>query len=531
MSFTTVAHRLWRFHGGLHPAYHKAESTREPVMSARLPQRLALPLQQHIGVPAKPVVAVGDHVRKGQLLAQAEDYVSASLHAPTSGTVTAIMDLPVAHPSGLLAPGIVLEADGRDEWGELPPPLTDYLSADPAQIRKRVREAGIVGLGGAAFPAAVKLNPGPDVPIELLILNGAECEPYITCDDMLMRERAPAIIGGLLIIRHTLQAKAAIIGIEDNKPEAIVAMSQALAAFGAQAEGVQIQRTPTIYPTGGEKQLIRILTGREVPSHGIPAEIGMVCHNVGTAAAVYDAVMAGKPLISRYVTVTGEGVRQPRVLEALIGTPVSELIEQCGGYTRQARRLIMGGPLMGFALPSDDVPVVKGGNCILVAGEWVTADAARPVMPCIRCGACAEVCPAKLLPQQLYWFARAKNFDRIQDYHLFDCIECGCCAVVCPSHIPLVQYYRFAKTEIWAQERERHKADLARKRHEFHLARLEREKEERAAKMRKKKEALHHPEEGGAETDPKQAAIEAAVARAAARKAAAAPARDEEVQG
>ena len=516
MSITHHLTKLWKFNGGLQLADHKAESTQHPVLRAQLPQQLILPLQQHIGATAKALVGIGERVRKGQLLAVADGYISAPLHAPSSGTVTALEERPVAHPSGLSAPCIVVETDGRDEWCELPLPMANYLAMDPAVLRQRIREAGIVGLGGAAFPTAVKLNPGPNVRLHRLILNGAECEPYITCDDMLMRERAREIIGGLLIMRHALQVSDAMIGLEDNKPEAYDALTTALADFGSEANGISIRQVPTIYPAGGEKQLIRVLTGRAVPSHGIPAEVGVVCHNVGTAAAVFAAVMAGRPLLSRYLTVTGKGVQRPRVLEVLLGTPVWHLIEQCGGYTDHVERLVMGGPMMGFALPSDAVPVVKGSNCILAASAAEIAPPA-PAMPCIRCGACAEVCPANLLPQQLYWYAKAKDFDKVQEYHLFDCIECGCCAAVCPSHLPLIQYYRFAKTELWAQERDKQKADMARRRHEFHLTRIAREKQEKETALRQRKAALHK-ETAAPSEDPRKAAIEAAVARAKAKK-------------
>ncbi|MDX1656378.1 MAG: electron transport complex subunit RsxC, partial [Candidatus Competibacteraceae bacterium] len=437
------------------------------------------------------------------------------LHAPTSGTIAAIGDHPIAHPSGLKAPCLILEPDGQEQAVEPLSPLADYRAADPGLIRRRVREAGVVGLGGAAFPTAVKLNPGPSQKVGLLVLNGAECEPYITCDDLLMRERAREIVGGLLIMIHALQVREAIIGVEDNKPEARQALAEALE--GIRAEGVRLQTVPTIYPAGGEKQLIKVLTGREIPAHGIPAEIGIVCQNVGTAAAVYRAVLEGQPLISRYLTVTGQGVSHPGVLEVPIGTPVAHLVEQCGGYTDKAVRLVMGGPMMGFALGNDQVPVVKGSNCIWVAAREELAPNV-PSLPCIRCGACVEACPASLLPQQLYWYAKAKDFDKTQDYNLFDCIECGCCSAVCPSHLPLVQYYRFAKTEIWAQERDRRKADLARQRFEARQERLEREKAEKAEKLAKKKAAVKKDQAGDGQ-DPKKAAIEAALARAKARKA------------
>lgn len=513
MLFTNFFAKRRTFNGGLHLDPHKRESTQRAVCSAPLPKQLILPLQQHIGTAAKPVVAVGEHVFKGQVLAEADGDISASIHAPSSGAISALEERPIAHPSGLSAPCLVLDTDGQDQWGELPTPLTDYLTVAPTKLRRRVREAGIVGLGGAAFPSAVKLNANPDGAIDLLILNGAECEPYITCDDMLMRQRADEIIGGLLIMRHTLQAKTAIIAVEDNKPQAYKALKEAFRGFGTQTADVVLRRVPTQYPVGGEKQLIKVLTGREVPSHGIPPKISMVCHNVGTAMAVYEAVMEGRPLISRYVTITGQGVRQPQVLEVLVGTPIAQLIDQCGGYQGHVERLIMGGPMMGFALHTDQAPVTKGSNCLLVAN---TAELTPPTlaMPCIRCGACADVCPANLLPQQLYWYTRAKNFDKTQDYHLFDCIECGCCATVCPSHIPLVQYYRFAKTEISTQERDRQKADIARQRHAFHQARLEQEKQAKEAKLRKKKAALQQASDG---KDPLKSALVAAVARAKAK--------------
>lgn len=513
MLFTKLFSKRQTFNGGLHLDPHKRESTQQAVRSALLPEQLILPLQQHIGTAAKPVVTVGEHVYKGQILAKADGYISAHIHAPSSGTISALEERPIAHPSGLSAPCFIIDTDEQDQWGQLPPPLTDYLTVAPTELRRRVREAGIVGLGGAAFPSAVKLNTVPSGPIDTLILNGAECEPYITCDDMLMRQRAKDIIGGLLIMRHTLQAKTAIIAVEDNKPEAYTALAGALEVFSTQTAGIELRQVPTQYPVGGEKQLIKVLTGREVPSHGIPPEIGMVCHNVGTAVAVYDAITEGRPLISRYVTVTGQGVHQPQVLEVLIGTPVCQLIDQCGGYQGHVERLIMGGPMMGFALHTDQAPVTKGSNCLVVASPTELAPS-TPAMPCIRCGACADVCPANLLPQQLYWYARAKNFDKTQDHHVFDCIECGCCAAVCPSHIPLVQYYRFAKTEIWTQERDRQKADRARQRHAFHQTRMAQEKQAKEAKLRNKKAALQHPSDGN---DPLKSAVAAAVARAKAK--------------
>ncbi len=514
--------KLFKFPGGVHPPQHKYESSSAPIERAAIPRRLILPLHQHIGEPAEAIVSVGERVLKGQKIARATGYVSAPVHASSSGTVVAIEERPIAHPSGLSDSCIVIETDGEDEWDERTP-VADYRTTDASELRNAIRSAGIVGLGGAGFPAYIKLNPTGGKAIETLIINGVECEPYITCDDRLMRERAAEIIAGIHIMRHALQAGAVVIAIEENKPNAHAAMTQA--ASGTDFEVIQV---PTLYPQGGEKQLIKVITNKECPSDGLPFHIGVVVHNVGTAAAIHRAIERGEPLISRIVTVTGDGVRERRNMEVLIGTPFNNLLDQCGGTTPDLDRVIMGGPMMGFALKQECVPVVKTTNCILAA----TQDNVAPpsyVMPCIRCGACADVCPVSLLPQQLYWFARAKEFDRTQDHHLFDCIECGCCAYVCPSNIPLVHYYRYAKTEIWAQEREREKADLARQRHEHRQARIELARVEKEARMAKKRAALKAAEakkraaaaSGTGEPDKggKQDEIQAAIARAKAKKA------------
>ncbi|MEA3274540.1 MAG: electron transport complex subunit RsxC [Pseudomonadota bacterium] len=525
---STSQRRLWQFHGGVHLPDEKALSNGKPVGSAPLPSRLTIPLQQHIGRPAKSIVKVGERVLKGQRIGEAQGYVSAPIHASSSGTVIAIEKRPVPHPSGLSGPCIVIETDGLDEWAALPEPLPNYRNLDPSVIRERVRWAGIVGMGGAAFPTSVKLNPGSDQSVRTLIINGAECEPYITCDDMLMREHAGRIILGVRIIRHLLEASECLIGIEDNKPEAIESMRLAVAESDIK-DSTQVVAIPTLYPSGGEKQLIKILTGKEVPSNGIPAQIRIVCQNVGSAAAVADAVLEGRPLISRYVTLTGRGFNNPQNLEVPIGTSAAELIEYSGGFGADISKLVLGGPMMGLTLQATDVPITKAANCLLALTPEESPDPG-PALACIRCGRCAEACPASLLPQQLYWHARAKDLDKAQDYNLFDCIECGCCAHVCPSHIPLVQYYRYAKTESWAREQEKRKAEHARQRHEAKEARLERLERERKAKLRQKKEALAKKptaKKAGVKKagiaggdDPKQAAIEAAKKRAAAKKAA-----------
>jgi electron transport complex protein RnfC len=515
--FSSDRQRLWRFHGGVHLPDEKALSNGSASVAAPLAKQLVVPMQQHIGAPAETSVQVGDQVLKGQLLAKPKGYVSAAVHAPSSGTVTAIESRPIPHPSGLEAPCIVIETDGDDTWAELPEPMADFERRDPAELRERIRQSGIVGMGGASFPSSVKLNPGKDQPIDTLVINGAECEPYITCDDLLMRERAGDIIDGIRVMLRIIGAERCLIGIEDNKPEAIAAMREAVRTLEPTGR-VRVVEIPTLYPSGGEKQLIRILTGKEVPSHGIPAQIGIVCQNVGTACAVADAVLRGRPLIERYVTVTGRAVSRPQNYRVCIGTSAAELVAASGGYSGEVEKLVIGGPMMGFRIDDDAVPLTKAANCILALTPDESPDPGDP-QACIRCGRCAQACPANLLPQQLYWHARAKDLDKVQDYNLFDCIECGCCAVVCPSHIPLVQYYRYAKTESWAREREKRAAEHARERHAAKEARLERLERERKARMQKKKQAVSAKGKGAAGGDAKQEAIKAARARAAQKRA------------
>ncbi len=503
-----------RIPGGLRLASNKAQSLRTPLRQAGIPERLTVPLSQHIGVPTEALVQTGDKVLKGQLIGHSTDYISAPIHAPTSGTVSDIGDYPVPHPSGLKATCIVIQSDGEDRSIDAGLKMDKVLQADPADIRQQIRAAGIVGLGGAGFPTAVKLNPGRQCEIELLVINAAECEPYISCDEALLCGCTADVIEGIRIMRYALNAKKAVIGVEDNMPSAIECLTKGLATCGE--TDIDIIPVPTLYPAGGEKQLIYSLTGEEVPSQGLPADLGIVCHNVGTAAAVARALIKGQPLISRVVTVTGAGVAEPCNLEVRIGTPMSNLIEACGGYTAEVESLLMGGPMMGIALSTDSLPVIKTTNCLL-ATSHSDAPQPAPASACIRCGECTEVCPAQLLPQQLYWYARARDFDKIQDYNLFDCIECGCCTQVCPSHIPLVQYYRFAKTEIWDQERERQKSDMARQRHEFRLDRLDHEKKALEERRAKAKKNLNKPKVGNA--DAKKAEIAAALERVKAKKA------------
>jgi len=471
---------LYTFHGGVHPPTNKTQSIGSPIAVAPLPGKLVIPFHQHVGNIAKPVVKVGEHVLKGQLIGMPEDGLSSAIHASTSGTITAIGMEVVAHASGLPDLCATLIPDGKDEW--IPRIGMDFHAATGADIRFALRMAGVVGLGGAVFPSDMKLRAGKHK-IKSLVLNGAECEPYITCDDLLMRERAMEIIRGAEIMRFVLDAEEVLIGIEDNKPEAIVAMQLAAAASDDKMEVIAV---PTLYPGGGAKQLIRVLTGIEVAAGVRSTEKGVQCFNVATALSIYRAIQFGEPLLSRIVTVTGN-VSHAQNFEVLIGTPVDELVA-LAGLLPDTNHYIMGGPMMGVPMPSAHVSVVKATNCIIAASDKLFPPP-QPAMPCIRCTRCAEVCPSELQPQDLYWFAKAKEFGKAQEYSLFDCIECGACSYVCPSHIPLVQYYRFAKSEIWARESDKKAADSARERHEYRQHRIEREKQEKAEKLAAKEKA------------------------------------------
>ena len=507
---------LHKFHGGMHLEEHKQESTGRPLQEASLPEQLVLRLKQHIGEPNDPLVAVGDRVLRGQKIADTPERVAAPIHAPTSGTVIAIEDRPVAHPSGKSDRCIVIEPDGKDEAIDFQPVDTEH--ADRDTLLHHIREAGIVGLGGAVFPTSAKAETAAAHPIKTLIINGAECEPWITCDDMLMRSRPDAIMAGIRHLQAILQPGETLIGIEDNKPEAIAAMQQALDDAGL--DNTRLIPIPTLYPSGGEKQLIKILTGHEVRSRHLAFEIGLLCQNVGTCAAISDALDRGEPLTHRIVTVTGTGVREPGNWRVPLGTPFAHLVEEAGGFTIERPEPIMGGPMMGFEVRLD-ATTVKAANCLLILNR----DHRPEEHECVRCGRCTDVCPAQLLPQQLYWYSRARQFDKAEEYHLFDCIECGCCAAVCPSHLPLVQLYRYARSELREQQRKAWKSDRARQRHEFREARIARQKAEEEERRRKKREALAKKKAAESSSGkPAKAdaadAVQAALERVKARKAA-----------
>ena len=503
--------QLFKFNGGVKPPTHKAASVQAPIGTAPLPSVLVVPLHQSIGGHPQPLVAAGERVLKGQRIGAPDRWVSSAVHAPTSGTVLAVEERIAAHPSGLPTLSVVIEPDGRDEWVERRP--VDYGALAPEQVREFLRDAGVVGLGGAVFPSHVKLTAAKSVPMEDLVINGAECEPFMTCDDLLMRERPEEIVRGAGIFRDLLRPQRVLIGIEDNKPEAVAAMQAAVKAVG---ENFEVVAVPTRYPAGGAKQLIRVLTGKEVPASKRSPEMGVQCFNVATAYTAWRAIAHGEPVISRIVTLTGN-VERPRNWEIRLGTPLRELLPLMQPKP-DTDRYIMGGPMMGFEMPSLDAPIVKAANCI-IAGSPGIFPPPEPEMPCIRCGACAEACPHELQPFEMYWFARAHNFGKTQEYNLFDCIECGCCSYVCPSHIPLVQYFRFAKSEIWAREREKSMADSAKARFEFRNERDEREKAEKAERLAKAAAAK-------AAADKKPVPAEGAPAPAAETPAVAPPAAE-----
>ncbi|MFO6422074.1 electron transport complex subunit RsxC [Motilimonas sp. KMU-193] len=509
--------KLWRFAGGVFPSERKGLSNQQPILPALLPSELVIPLNQHIGEPADLLVQVGEQVLKGQALTRHNNFRSLPVHASTSGTVTAIEARPSCHPSGIPEISVVITPDGKDTWITRHP-ITDISQLDRHAIIDKIHLAGIAGKGGAGFPAHLKLSGKAD--IELLIINGIECEPYITSDDMLMREYANELIQGIAIIERITQCKQTVIAIESNKPEAIAALSE----FNSEHRRVTV--VPTKYPSGGEKQLIELITGKQVPNKGYPIDMGILMHNVGTAYAIKRAVIDDEPLISRIVTITGEAFEQRGNVHALIGTPIEQLIAPFNLQPQANQtRLIIGGPMMGFTLPDSSAPVIKTTNCILAPTEQELPSPGQE-MACIRCGECADACPASLLPQQLYWYAKANDHEKLHEYNLFDCIECGSCAYVCPSEIPLVQYYRIGKADIRQQEQEAKKAEVARIRHEARQARLEREKEERearnkAAAEKRKAQILANQEKPAAETPAKPSskdAVAQALARAKAKR-------------
>ncbi len=507
---------LWRSHGGIHPPEVKFLSNGTPIATLPLAKTYLVPIPQ-VGENCTLAVKLGDKVLKGTPLTQGPSIWHLPVHAPTSGTIVAIEPRASNHASALPVNTCVIEADGKDTWCELASNDLDSLSHQ--QIIDKIHQAGVAGMGGAAFPSHIKLNPASE--IDLVIINGVECEPYISSDDRLMREYSQDILAGIGIIYRLLTPKRIVIAIEDNKPEAIKAMQMAVAQSALPTGSTRVTVIPTKYPSGGEKQLIQIITGREVPSGAIPAKLGIVVHNVGTAFAIHQAVVQNKPLVERVVTVTGKNVGKPGNYWLPIGTPVEHVLMQTEFKPEAEQTIIVGGPMMGHALPTINVPILKGTNCILVPSNQeigVTPEEKA----CIRCGECANVCPALLLPQQLFWHAKAEEYDKAASFNLKDCIECGCCSYVCPSDIPLVEYYRIAKSALKQTADEKQQAERAKHRFEARLARLE---EEKLAREAKAKEAAERRQATMTGTDKN--AVAEAIARIAAKKAAATQAPSE----
>jgi len=432
------------FSGGVHPRYNKDRSSARAIAELPAPAELAIPLSQHIGAPAKACVAKGDEVLMGQPVGEPAGFVSVPVHSPVSGKVTAVEPRPGA--TGQPVMSVIVANDGEDRPAALEGLGDGWKTADAAAIREQIKRAGLVGMGGAAFPTHVKLSPPPDKPIDALILNGAECEPFLTADHRVMLERPADVLTGLQIAARVLGATRLFVGVERNKPDALDSISRACDGTGVEVVALQVK-----YPQGAEKQLIDACLKRQVPSGGLPMDVGVVVHNVGTATAIADAVVEGRPLIRRVVTVTGAMVAEPANLMVRVGTPVSEAIAHCQGDLQGAGKLILGGPMMGFAQHSDQVPVTKGtSGILLLAPDEVDA---RPPGPCIRCGRCVGACPMRLVPTDIANLSSRGLFEDAEKADALDCIECGSCSFDCPARLPLVQRIRLAKAAIIAARR------------------------------------------------------------------------------
>lgn len=472
--------KLYPILGGIHPEYRKDLTSEKAIVAMPLPAALYIPLRQHIGAPAEALVKAGDQVKKGQLIARSQGEISAPQHAATSGIIQSVAEIPAPHPSGLPQLTIIIEPDGKDEWAELPEPIADPFAADPHTIHDRVAQAGIVGMGGAAFPSAVKLNLGTQKKLDTLLLNGAECEPYLTCDDRVMREYADEVIDGARIMAHALGVKRIVIGIEQNKPQAIEIMGRAAAPFG-----IEIAAVPVQYPMGSERHLVQAITGLETPAGKLTADLGIVVHNVATARAVHHAIRFGRPLLTRVVTVSGKAIREPGNIEVPIGTRISDLIQFCGGFAARPESVVNGGPMMGQPIPNLDAPVVKGTSGILaLTAEEINN---QPTQPCIRCGTCITVCPCGLSPLNMSAVIRKDDLELAAKLGVMDCFSCGSCSYVCPSHIPLVHYFNYAKGTLNIIASENRKNERIKTLAEARTIRLEKAAEAKKAALAAKK--------------------------------------------
>jgi electron transport complex protein RnfC len=428
------------FKGGVHPPDKKELAKDRAIKVAQAPKQVVIPLSQHIGAPCKPAVEIGQQVKKGEVVGTPQGFVSAPVHASVSGKVVSIGDFPLA--TGKMTLSVVIENDFQEEWTSLKD-HPDYISLPPDQLKEMVKDAGLVGMGGAAFPTHVKLSPPKEKPIDVLVINGAECEPYLTADYRLMIERPSDIIEGTKILMKILGVKKAFIGIEDNKPDAVEILKKASSGIAE----ITVCGLEVKYPQGAEKMLIKAAVNREVPPRALPMDVGVVVQNIGTTIAVFEAARYGKPLIERVVTVSGESINEPANLMVKIGTLVSELIKECGGFKTEAAKVISGGPMMGFAMYDLNVPVTKGTSGILALPEegLVHVDEFNP---CIRCGRCIEACAMGLMPSMLSVLSERGFYEEAKEYGLFDCFECGSCTYVCPSKRPIVQFVRLAKSMV-----------------------------------------------------------------------------------
>jgi electron transport complex protein RnfC len=474
---------LGKLHGGLRLRGHKSVSTAQSIQTVPIPAQLVLPITQHVGDPAQPIVGIGERVLKGQLIAEIEGSLGAPVHASSSGRIVAIEPWPVSRRNGDTAPCIIIECDGEDKAISAAESTVPYEQLTPEVLLHKILQGGIVGLGGAVFPTAQKLMQARTCDLDFLILNGVECEPYISCDDMLMREHALEILGGAQILMHALQLSQCYVAVESDKPDAIHRLAEVMTELDDNR--LILKQVPTIYPSGGEDQLVQLVTNREVPSAGLPSDVGCLVQNVGTASAIYDWIVSGEPLISRVTTITGDGIVAPVNVAARIGTTIADIVEFAGGYTDRAEQLIIGGPMTGRSVTNDRVPLVKATNSILVLSE---AQQPGTELPCIRCGDCAAVCPVQLLPQQLFWYACADDEKNLRSHGLIDCIECGCCDLVCPSQIPLTADFRQAKGRIREMADEKSRAERARQRFEARNERLDHDQEERERELTRQKD-------------------------------------------
>jgi electron transport complex protein RnfC len=429
------------FAGGVHPHESKEATASKPISKISSPELVIIPLSQHTGAPSKPLVKPGDEVRMGAKIAEADGFISVPVHASVSGKIKAIGDYP--HPLGQRLPAIAIENDGHDEWVDLAR-WQDLTMSEPQRIREAVKEAGIVGLGGAAFPTHVKLSPPEGKDIDTVILNGAECEPYLTADHRLMLEHAEAIVSGFKVIMRVVGAERGIIGIERNKADAIEVMRETVGG----EKTLEVADLKVKYPQGAEKQLIKAIVGREVPCGGLPMDVGCLVQNVGTSLAIHDAIAKGKPLISRVLTLSGRAAKNPGNFEVRIGTPFGHVISEAGGAAGECGKIVMGGPMMGIAQHTYEVPVIKGtSGIVLLAEDEVRFEEAGP---CLRCGRCVDHCPMHLVPNEIARFVEKGRLDVAEQYGVFDCMECGVCAFVCPSKISHVHLMKYGKAEILA---------------------------------------------------------------------------------